>query len=700
MPDNVFINPYTFVPFPDAALDRTTPHGHAVLAQSPAGAQRYMGRIDLTVEALTRVLVRGGSDGDPVMRDGQPIIPGSSLHGALRSMHESLVGGCLRVFDGDFIPSYRDAARVGVNSGWILAVVEEVEQAGPDTGRPTRLTVCRQQAIARTEVVSRQTERELLRTGTRLAIDGEPVERNGRLVFPSETPMAEDAEGPWVMLLSDGNARSAPAKATRPGIPYYVSLGKLDGGQEVVTTPTRPAVSDDAWESFQFSARGSRDFVEAVRGTKESTLRAAEVGCAVANWQALSGGDPHRISWAHGDSPVTKDLAECEVHVNESPERKVGVRAPHRPWTFPGLPVWVRTARDGSVSAMKLAQIWRHPGGSAPAGKRIPSSLRSCEDASDLCPSCRVFGAADTSGRDEDQAAAQDSYRGHVRVGDLVPVDDVALEPLTLAPMGAPRPGSGQFYLRTPAGTPLRANTEEAALREWGSAADRTEARRLRGRKAYWRTTDRSKHPRWRARPEQEKSKMASQARAFPVGTRFTATVAFDGLTAAEIGALLSCLEPGRVLSAPDEGKEVVLSIGGGKPFGFGACRTTATLSEVHDARSRWLDGEAPSLTTDDAVAAFVASAPVAQSTWPALAIACTLDHVDPELVWYPPGASWDKVGTEEFDKGYEFWSESVGRGGSGKAQTKDKPLIQLPAITDPRQELPIVAKPQRGGRG
>jgi hypothetical protein len=83
----------------------------------------------------------------------------------------------------------------------------------------------------------------------------------------------------------------------------------------------------------------------------------------------------------------------------------------------------------------------------------------------------------------------------------------------------------------------------------------------------------------------------------------------------------------------------------------------------------------------------------VAESTWPELARVVTMDAVDTNYVWYPPGAPWSALGGEDFDKGYEFWRASVGR-----KQTKppDKGLVQLPAAGDASQSLPIVTGKSR----
>lgn len=686
-----FVNPYTFVPFPSEPLDRHPPAGHERLSALPE--PRYLGRLELVIEARTRLLIRQQAQesraerqaGLPTRR-GVPILPGSSLHGALRSMHETLVGGCLRVFDDGFIPSYRDAVVAGINSGWQLAVVDDVDE----NGRPTTLTLCRTTAGVKSETLQEALGVSELRTGLRLRIAGEPHEKNGRSVFKEAGAISEDVKGEWVVLLSDGRARQ-PLKRPRPGvdrdyIPYWCTVGRRSGGREYAGIP------DHVWQQFQDVARDARDFTVAVRGTTESALRRREVQQARERLEVLrTNRQSPWVTWP-------EEADEQRVVVGNAPrERAIGVRAPHRPWLFPGLPVWVRTApndvtgRD-EIQGLKLSVAWRHVGGTATARDRVPPSVLPCRDPDHLCPTCRVFGAADTTAREDDDAARQSSYRGHVRVGDAVPVEPVAPEQLHLAPMGRPRPGAGQFYLITPPGHREPANDDAAALREWGSLGDSPRPRPLRGRKFYWRTGGRIKDPLWQAKRHHSDT-MTTTSEAFPAGTRLAATIFFDGLTLAEIGAIVSCLQPSVVLA--DEGaSDAVFTVGGGKPFGFGACDVHVQLQDLQTARSRWDEESQPDLAIDDAVEAFRVSQPVARPTWPALARAVQMEAIDGTRVWYPPGASWNRVGSEEFDKGYEFWRTTVGH------NTKPpKHLVQLPDITADRQDLRIVVKGDRRGR-
>jgi hypothetical protein len=131
-----FINPYSFVPLPEE-VTRSKPAGHERLA---AGC--LSGRIMVTFRCVTPLLLRGGGRQDedgyedvPKRKDGAPFVPGSSLHGAIRALHETLAGGCLRVFDSEFVPVYRDQPLT--NPKLRMAVVERVLD-----GAPVELRLC------------------------------------------------------------------------------------------------------------------------------------------------------------------------------------------------------------------------------------------------------------------------------------------------------------------------------------------------------------------------------------------------------------------------------------------------------------------------------------------------------------------------------------------------------------------------------
>ncbi|MGH3905070.1 MAG: hypothetical protein ACRDTE_12885 [Pseudonocardiaceae bacterium] len=656
MPDR-FVNPYTFVPFPAVFPQRCAPHGHR------GRPDLWSGTIGITITARTPVLVRGTCGADETTLPHRPgpgdtdqqIIPGSALHGAVRALHETLTGSCMRVFDQGFSPVYRDAA--ADTQGLRLALVGEVD----DDGRPTRFRLCRPASDTRKErlplrVLSALGGEEGVISGARLNVTMDATR--------SITSAQEDPTGAWVVFISDSAAR--PEKGS-----YSAAV------RELCDDPS-PALEDAAWE----------DFLAVVK---------------------------------HTDDERTADKADSHLAtVTWPPENGTTVGRRYR--AAPGLrvdqPVWLRLNKLGAdVVQLQLAQLWRHRGTTArefgaraagdpvpdPARERVPPGALACTKIDKLCPSCRLLGAADTreDGQDRARHADQQSYRGHVRFSDAV--TRKAAKPLrvVLPPMGAPRPGAGQFYLERR--DDLTGDGDRPALREWGSAADQPELRRLRGRKFYWHTSGVRGAPprRGRARPHHlaDHAELTTPAVAFPYGTTFTATVTVVDVDLGQLGGLLAALEPATILT----GDDLVAHFGGGRPLGYGSCDISIDPARTRIWRSASRYGASADLHRTDeiraqAVAGFRAEMPTAvQDTWEALATALTLDHVEPGQVWYPPGAPWqrrDANNGKDFDEGYAFWQQTSGLYHSGGAKGKPRtgyPLGALPDIGDPDQGMEIV---------
>lgn len=648
-----FVNPYTFVPFPAAFAGRCAPHGHR------GDSQLWSGTIGITIKARTPVLVRGTCGADETTLPHRPgpdgvdqqIIPGSSLHGAVRALHETLTGSCLRVFDQDFSPVYRDAA--ADTHRLRLALVEKVD----DDGRPIHFQLCYPASDPQQERI----HHDILR-----ALGGELVSGARLRVTDGFTDAWEDPEGPWVVFISDSAARPE-------GGSYHAAV------RELCDDPS-PMLGESAWQDFLAAVKHADD----LRPANESDSCLATV------------------TWPH----------EKGVPVGRRYRASTQLRV--------GQPVWLRLNNTGTdVVQLQLAQIWRHRGTIArklgaqaagdpvpdPARERVPSEALACTEVDELCPSCRLLGAADTREDRNGRArhADQQSYRGHVRFSDAV--TRKAAKPLrvVLPPLGAPRPGAGQFYLeRSP---DAEGNGDRPALREWGSAADLPALRRLRGRKFYWHTSGTPGAPprRGKARPHQleDHPELTTPVVAFPHGTTFTATVTVVDVDLEQLGSLLAALEPTAVLDRDD----LVVHLGGGRPLGYGSCDISVDPARTRLWRSATRYGACVDLKDADdvrqqAIAAFrgAVSAEV-QQTWPALATALTLDHVQPDQVWYPPGAPWshrnDKKG-KTLDEGYAFWQQTSGlyhSGGKRGTPRMGYPLHALPDIGDPDQRMEIVEK-------
>lgn len=646
--DRRFINPYTFVPFPSAIV-REEPGCHAAL-----------GRGRLSGTFTVRWTMTSPMQAPPGSADGQRLrVPGASVKGAVRAMHETLAGGCLRVFDQDFVPSYRDLAAVPA-AEWTLAVVDSVTR----DGQPLRVQVCDQVVWVGAAQLRAACGGDL-RSGSRVNFDP-PREKTslGRYELP------EDAEvrrgGDWIVLLTDAGARPKRKRNKQPGS-YFAACGHL--APDVGCTD----VSEAAWREFRQAAAGARE-VQQARTSGGSTAK----------------------------QPVPVEFPE-EGQLIGYREAATDRFAKHDL-------LWVRRpAGHGKVDGLRLSCIWRHVGW-GPLGSRVPTHLHGCTDPEDLCISCRLFGMADTRVRDQDGKAEQRAYAGHVRFGDAQSAEPVTLKPIRRAPMGTPSPGAGQFYLRLE-DTKSAAAEGDRPTREWGAKPDRmatkdaVPARQVRGRKYYWHADPTQQAvPRYEARPHQTNEKMKTDALLADPGTVLLQTVTFDNLTAAEVGSLLAALQPETAILPDQSGsRSLRLHLGGGKPLGLGSCHARIEDLRVWTAESRYGPADPIEPAIERYVTDFVATVPTeVRETWPALTAVLADDTVNPEQVWYPPGEHWSAQQREHwtdrkhidgrlakrFDEPFAFFT---GTSGMPLKQAKPRPLCPLPDPTDEDQTLPII---------
>ncbi|WP_093839417.1 RAMP superfamily CRISPR-associated protein [Streptomyces aidingensis] len=737
----VFVNPYTFVPLPrfpdeDGTGHRRPPAGHERLAPD-----RLSGRIEVELTAAAPLLLRGIRKGeeerfprrafppppDPAGSHGAhgahevPFLPGSSLAGTVRALHETLAGGCLRVFDADFRPGYRDAARTR-HRGWKPALVTETEH-----GRPAAVRMCTEVVWADSADLARVLgSPERVVTGAEVRVTGwERHQHFGRNHARGDQVAAGDG---WVVLVTDSGAREDNPRCHT----YWCAVGKLPAADAPAL-----GVSDAAWQDFQAAVADAEDVRVARREHRLDTGKAER-------------------------KPVTWRGA------------RIGERHEARPRLYPGQVVWAAAGgTPRAVTGLALAAIWRHPGGFT-AGERVPTALLPCTAPDALCPSCRLFGSADTGGADTAEAR-QSSYRGHIRFGDARPAPGTGAprtRPVRLAPLGAPRPGAGQFYLANDAKRLEPAAEGDLPLREWGSPADHAppprSARRggqdknrkqkqpknrgryadqsadragtgqrrpaappvtatgrpsagagapgapdasgapgspdapggpqprprpLRGRKQYWLTARHAERPFFRTRRGRWEGEMARDAEQVDAGARFVFTVYVDGLTAAELGGLLAALNPALLFDdAPDP---VGYAVGGAKPLGFGACTARITGLDLTDAAARYTTGgpATPPPTAEEAVAAFRAQVPAEVTvTWRAARAALTLDRVPPGIVWYPPQKPIPdgELHPDDLAPAFRgFWKHSRGE----ELSHSTRPLIPLPRAAAPADEqtLPVL---------
>lgn len=637
-----FVNPYTFVGMPSVETKRSVPAGHARLA-----TESFSGALELTWTARTPVLIGAvqgtrddGPNQPPMTERGRVLIPGSLLHGAIRSVHETLAGGCLRVIDLDYAPNHRMSATPTAVEGVTLAMVDQVED-----GRAITMKAAAEVAWISLDVFG--TIRP--RSGNRYTIK-DPFFRERRhgqnerreIVGGSLAPAADDVDDAWHVLVTDTRARRA-----RHGV--YFAAAQL--------FPQVLAVPPGVWANF------------------------AEVSADA---------DDTRPASLQGESlPVTHPSNRNQI---------IGYRDRVTGEVRAGQLLWVTTRRGergDEVTEVRYAQLWRRRGRYT-VGDRIYRDQYPCGSGREnkealhsgaLCPSCMVFGSAEVRFGDHVDLSEQHSYRGHVMIDDATSTSSVEVREFDIAPLRSPKPSAGQFYLDNSEVDPrhLRGERDAPPRAQWGSVADpsRDEARLIAGRKFYWRTkTPDSGSPRARRRRHQD----ADVTRLIPAQTTFRSQVVFDGLTLPQLGGLIAAVSPGLVLGGE---REVVSSIGGGRPFGFGSIAVRVDLSGIHGATERYLgsdDEVRPDVTVATAVEAFTASVDdsIRSEVWPQLRSALTLGRIDDHAVWYPHGRG--SRGDQSYDEGFMFWRKSSGVSTGGK----DTLMVSLPRPDTPDQSLTV----------
>ena len=628
--DEHFVNIFGFVPLPDT-VHRAEPAGHLAL-----DGDRVSGWVDVAWTLRSDLLLPPEQHAEPVA--GDVVVPGSGARGVLRSVHEVLVGGCLRVFDGDFVPSYREPLRRGQQpQPGRLAVVTQTDAV---TGAATRVRVCVQTAWVPATLL-RATVGPGLRSGSLVRLDAtQSRQRHGRSEIVAPTAVTAGAN--WVALLTDAGARPA-------GHTYYAACGEL-GGAEL-------SVRESAWRSFTRASAGSEDARQINGGHPP----------AGGNWREVRH-DGTTIGW--------RRVADGTLDVGDV--------------------IWVRA--DGSeVVAIRLAAVWRQTPQTPSAAERLPTAdLKACSDPALLCDCCAVFGSAD-SGKADPEGGSQSSYASHLRVGPLRLRSSAGSETLTLAPLGSPRPGYGGFYLTAPV-TAQKGDAEGQPLTQWGSRADRPD-RGLAGRKFYWHGQSPPPRRREEKRPHQAAG-MGGQRRLLNAGSVLEGRVWFDALSLPALGMVLGAIVPELLLADVDTGERdhnggTVLSagrlahhLGGGKPLGLGSATTALEHLEIW-GRERYTGGPGRNRTAEELARLArrdrFGEGPVSPQ-WRALASLLTLGRVPPHRLSYPPGEPWpDGALTPVFDQSFR-WYRSWAGGGLGTAGR----LAVLPLPTEAAQGLAI----------
>ena len=586
------VNPYTFIP----ALPRTElpeelgnaePGPHGVI--DPDG--HWSGWLTLRLVTRTPLLLpdpetatRDAEDHAtyPVRLgpDGEPLLHGASVKGALRSAYEAVTGSRFGVFRGhDRALAYRQPATTPQVTP---ARVESDGQGG------LRFRLC---AWPPLPVPLYQTPADRPRPGQR-------TRRLARATGSAQAMItAEDGAQDWRKL----HGREVWYTTRNAGQP-----GKTRTVVDEVTlaTETRPdGAAGKGWLSITgrsienkaserlFTASGTSAIpVEARHHELWHAVLASYRDAAEYNEPGTdkAGRKLERSRHVPLDDDVPARLAEGDLVYLSLAE------APTRGGARPGQR---RAPGPADVTAVHPVIFGRHPYSRSP-GQALDHSLHPATELDDLSPADRLFGwvaAGNGAGR-----RSSSGYRGRLRVEAVTCqtadwlTDHGPAGGITLAPLSSPKPTQFRFYAASDAnGTP----TDRAAAKEHGYRSG------LRGRKAYWYPSPApdgywdpsgpalpgGRFREWQA-PEGAKSSQTSTHMGWArEGTEFTVRLFLDAVPGPELGPL--------IWLASQEG--CALRLGAGKPHGFGAVTVTidwpaTELRTGDNLRGCWLSLERP----------------------------------------------------------------------------------------------------------
>ena len=631
-----FVNPYTFVPLPRKVVRRQPP-GHD---PGPAEArERYVGALEVTWRIQSPIAIpmeEWGSIGGDVR------IPGSSIKGAVRSTHEMLFGGCLRQVDLGYRPTYRQLPNMDALKDWRMAVVlSEDEVLLCEKEDPKRRSSIDSKALC--ERVG-----DRARTGDVIAVNSDDdwkekperrvAERFQVLQRPAEVSGYEDLAGCYVVLITKEGARheTATVKGKKVRTKWYWSLGKLTRERATISPQAK---RDFSWAMMEARPDGER-WIDVFRGK-------TKLGQARGNKHAL---EPRSV-------------------------------------------IWVKVL-NGEVTAIKLSQFWRERSKEC-LGDRIPQETRPCDDENlRLCPSCSVFGSADTLNDKADtderrREGDQRSYAAHVHFGSAVGVD-LQGDEVTLAPLGQPHLGAGLTYLEPTSPEAAPASRDERWSR-WDS--DGTPKRQLRGRKFYWhsnpeRQLDHLQHtqgvgnvPGRHLKREHHGADMCTKAQLVTGGT-FRQTITFDGLDQFGVASLLAALQPGRLLG---DG-EFALHLGRGKPLGLGSVTAEITAARITTVAARYGNkAETPLETFVIDPAEVKDRCGDLDAVHEGARKVLRLDGLGENWwkVTYPTCEAWKQFGSKEFDESFKFFKDF-----GGPAQSEKRKVSWKPGAWKPMPEI------------
>lgn len=517
----LFINPYTFVPLPEKVYKRDKPRGHSDMKEGLSGY--FTWRLTFKTPLVLHL------DHNPVSK-GQPLnYPGSSLRGALRSLHETLTHSCMRILDSEYVSAHRESMHVNTKH-YHLAVVADVDAK---TGAVTELEICDDKRWVPIKRLA-QGYPTWAKSGERIDINPTELTGNDRL-DEEGTPINKSKTSNWVMHLTDD--------AARQGGSYFFVAGQLPGKKK--------NLRKDVWKSFQRVCEGSKDLIG-----KPSSSKFIPVNNVGKRRKVDGSLDPGDTVWVELSS--TGEIERLKMSII---------------WRYLGeYPVEDRVDKSFLPCSQpnKLCQSCQIFGSIDPEGDRnkpeqygyashIKVGWGVSVDPSTGEPTSVSFENLDLPPLRSPKPSAGNFYLVTPQGG-------------TLTSAKAERQSNPRYDMNS-----------HIARSYWGSELDKKTPRQIRGRKYYWHgdIEDQARREEYDGAAERQARNVAKE------NTVLEAKVSFDNVSAEQLGWLLAAADPN--LFFQEKAKEkYCIQIGGGKPFGYGTAIPEIVDFKVQTANERY----------------------------------------------------------------------------------------------------------------
>lgn len=516
-----FINPYNFVSVnwerkETKGCESIKEEGH--LLTGVMNCTIYT-KTPLSIPDIERMTLEGEHKRYPFMRNPQdePMIPGSSLRGVLRSVYETATGSCLSTMKEHTRISIRRTSRGTLAPGLLIK-----EKDGWKLYKAVRYMLKAKNGS------SRDGKNREVWNNTKCPVyevmedeDGKFIYCEGRQIYAGDRILFD------VLEKDDqkGNDRR---------VRY---LNRTDHSCGMVASKVRPLTQ---------GAQGENGYL--VLGEKISNKHHESV---------FQKGDPVEAEQEMIEQALNGLKETLKVYRDPGINKKYGEKKDHR--GYPDyermenngvIPVWWEKNEAGLYfSFAAIGRIAFVKELNDLAGAKAP-----CTSREELCDACRLFGMAQKNGK------AIQAVGSRVRITDARCLNFNSGGERMLPELGTPRTSYLPFYVNAE-------NVYEVKGKAYGYDE---EGAKLKGRKFYWHSGDVDEKVS-KAEKEQGKTKRNATVEVAEKGSRFEFQIYFDGVMREELEKLAWCLNFGENQSD----SRLCHKIGHGKPAGLGSVKIT-----------------------------------------------------------------------------------------------------------------------------